>query len=127
MQIDVIVEKYIQLRDKKTQLTADLKAKTEQIDEAMDKCERFIMTHLNANGLDSCGSAAGTAYKASVTSATVADWNQLLAYVRENNMWNMLDRRVNKTAVTEFKDANDDLPPGINWREETVVRIRRPS
>lgn len=125
--IDDIVDRYIKLRDKKAELAAKLKADTEKLDAAMERCEQFILNHLNANGMESCGTAAGTAYKAPVTSATVADWEALLDYIKVNQMWNMLERKVNKTAVIEFKNANDDLPPGVNWREETVVRIRRPS
>jgi hypothetical protein len=36
-----------------------------------------------------------------------------------------MDVRASKTAIVEFVEANADLPPGINWRAETVVRIRR--
>ena len=125
--IDDIVDRYIQLRDLKAKKTADLKAALEDIDLAMEKCERFIMNHLNTNGMESCGTAAGTAFKSNVTSATVADWPALLDWIKAEGAWSMLERKVNKTAVVEFRTEHDDLPPGVNWREETVVRIRRAS
>ena len=58
-------------------------------------------------------------------SASVADWDAVLDHIRENDAWEMLERRVNKTAVEQFKAVNDDLPPGVNWSETQVVNFRR--
>lgn len=125
--IEDLIDRYVKLRDRKAQMKAEYEASVAKIDEAMEKVENYILGHLNANGIESVGSAAGTAFKQSVTSATVGDWDALLAHIRTTESWNLLDRRVNKTAVVEFKEANNDLPPGVNWREESVVRIRRAS
>ena len=53
------------------------------------------------------------------------NWDTLLDHVKDNDAWEMLERRVNKTAVEQFKAVNDDLPPGINWSETQVVNFRR--
>jgi hypothetical protein len=125
--IEALIDRYVKLRDRKAVMKAEYDASVAKIDEAMEKVENFILGHLNANGIDSVGAPAGTAFKSTLTSATVRDWDALLAYIREQEAWNLLDHRVNKTAVVEFKDARNDLPPGVNWREEQVVRIRRAS
>ena len=36
-----------------------------------------------------------------------------------------LENRVNKTMVDQYKAANDDLPPGLNYRSEVTVGVRR--
>jgi len=123
--IEGIVDRYIQMRDKKAELKAKFDAETAKLDEGMEKCERFMLNHMNNTGVESVGTKAGTVFKSKVTSATVADWDATLAFIRAEGMWNLLDKRVNKTAVVEFREQKDDLPPGINWREETVVRFRR--
>lgn len=125
--IEPLIDRYIKLRDKKAVMKAEYEASVAKIDEAMTKVENFLLGHLNANSIDSVGSEAGTAFKSKVTSATVAGRDEFMGYVRENDAWNLLDVRANKTAIVEFKEANNDLPPGITWREETVVRIRRAS
>jgi hypothetical protein len=125
--IEQLIDRYVKLRDKKAVMKAEYEASVAKIDEAMEKVENFILGHLNANGVDSVGSPAGTAFKSTVTSATVKDWDALLDYIKRDQAWNLLDHRVNKTAVIEYKDAHSDLPPGVNWREEAVVRIRRAS
>ena len=125
--IEDLIDRYVKLRDRKAVMKAEYEASVAKIDEAMTKVENFILGHLNANGIDSVGAPAGTAFRSTVTSATVGDWDALLAHIRANEAFNLLDHRVNKTAVIEFKDAHNDLPPGVNWREEAVVRIRRAS
>lgn len=123
--MEELVEKYIELRDKKAQLSAAFKQKTAKLDAVLDKIEGVLLQQFKDLGMESVRTKAGTAYKSTRTSATVADWDQTLDYIRRKELWNMLDKRVNKAAVEQFKEEHDDLPPGVNWREEVVVNVRR--
>lgn len=124
--IEQLIDRYIQIRDRKAQLKAKYDGEVEALDEGLKKIENVLLSKLNELGVDSFGKKeTGLAFKSTVTSATVADWDSFLGYIKENDAWHMLDHRANKTAVAEFRAANDDIPPGINWREETVVRVRR--
>lgn len=124
--IEHLIDRYIQIRDRKAQLKAKYDNEVEALDDGLKKIENALLNKLDELGVDSFGKKeTGLAFKSKVTSATVADWDSFLNYVKENDTWHMLDHRANKTAVAEFRAANDDIPPGINWREETVVRIRR--
>ena len=125
MDIEKLVEGYVRARDKKAELKAEFTKKTASLDEWMARAEGVILTELQAQNLESVRTASGTAYKNVQTSATVADWDSVLGFIKENDAWTMLERKVNKTAVQEFRAMNNDLPPGVNWREEVVVNIRR--
>lgn len=125
MTTDVLIEKYIQLRDKKTQMKSEFDAKLAPIEEAMQKIEAHIMKTLNELGSDRIGGATGVAFKSTQNSATVADKELFRQFVLENDRWELADIRASKTAVKEYIDENDDLPPGINWRSETVIRVNR--
>jgi hypothetical protein len=127
MEIDQVIGKYIELRDKKEEVKKEMSEKIERIEAAMDKIEAALLSALQANGMDSAKTKCGTAFVTARTSATVADKEAFLGYIIQNEEWPLLDIRANKTAVTEFKtQKNGDLPPGINWREEVVVQVRRP-
>ena len=76
--IETIVEKYVALRDKKAEIKKAYTAKVEAIDQAMDQLEAFIAAKLAELGVESMRTAAGTAYKTTRTSATVADWPMVL-------------------------------------------------
>jgi hypothetical protein len=125
MDIEKLVEGYVRARDKKAELKAEFTKKTASLDEWMARAEGVILKELQAQNLESVRTASGTAYKNVQTSATVADWDSVLGFIKENDAWTMLERKVNKTAVQEFRAMNNDLPPGVNWREEVVVNIRR--
>jgi len=118
------VSKYLELRNKKAKIAADAKAQVAVLEEAMEKIEAFFLSHMNKHGLESLPTGAGTPYKSTKVSVTVSDWTEFLPWVRENEKWDMLNRAASKDAVKAFKEENQDLPPGLNWREEIVVNVR---
>lgn len=123
--LNAIVDSYIALRDKKAGLKAAFDASVKDIDSMLTRCEAFLLTKMTEQGVESYKTAAGTAYRQTRTSATVADWDCLLPFIRAHELWNMLERRVSKVAVEEYVAANEDLPPGVNLRREHVVNVRR--
>ena len=123
--IDEIVERYIKMRDKKAEYKAEYTAKVADIDAAMARIENHLLARMQEQGLKSMPTVAGTAYIQHRTSASVAEWNSFLQFVRENDMWNLLEHRASLAALTEYKAANDDLPPGVNWNESLVVNVKR--
>ena len=50
---------------------------------------------------------------------------QINAHLKENEEWSLMEVRAAKLAIEQYKDANGDLPPGINYRQERVVNIKR--
>lgn len=125
MNFNDVVTKYIQLRDKKAQIKAEYDAKVAKIDQVMDKVEGKLIEYFQETGLESIRTDAGTAYKTTRTSAPIADWDVFLAHVVETENYHLLEHRASKKAVEEYKQVNEDLPPGVNWREEIIVNIKR--
>lgn len=127
MKLNELVEKYISLRDKKQTIKAEYDAKVAEVDTVLDKIEAVLLKTFNETGMESVKTQFGTAYKSLRTSATVADWDAFFAYVKTNEAYELVEKRCSKAAVEQYKAANDDLPPGINWREEQVVNFKRPN
>lgn len=125
MKIDELVEKYVALRDRKSVLKAEYDGKVAKIDEVMDRVEAALLKYFDEIGVENVKTKAGTAYKSTRTSATVADWDSFLGFVQQQEAWEMLEHRVSKKAVEEYKAANEDLPPGVNWRAEVTVNVNR--
>ena len=124
---DKLVETYIALRDKRDTIKQSFKIKDDAFKGGMDKIEAELMGRLNKQGLDSIGAVHGTAYKSTRTNANIADWDAFTAYITESGDVNMLQKRANKTTVTEFLEAHGELPPGITLRNESSINIRRKS
>lgn len=125
MNITELVERYLKLRDKKADLKAEFDKKTEAINNALEMAENALLAFFNANGMDSASCPLGTAYKSTRTSATVADWDAALGFIRERELWNLLERRVAKKEVEAYVETEGDLPPGVNWRSDVTINVRR--
>jgi hypothetical protein len=125
MKLSEVVEKYIEYRDLKAALKAEYDLKAAKIDEKLEKIEAKLLEVLDQTGGKSFSTPAGTAYISVRSSASVADREAFMEFVKRQEEWPLLEVRASKTGVQQFRDLNNDLPPGINWREERVVNIRR--
>lgn len=125
MKLSDLVGKYIELRDKKAQIKAEYDAKAQKIDEVLDKIEAALLNTFDQSGMDSVKTEFGTAYTSVRTTASVADPDAFMTFVRENEAWHMLEKRCSKQGVEQYKAEHEALPPGINWRAERTVNFRR--
>lgn len=123
---DKLIASYIKIRDTRAQRKAAFDAEDAGDKQKQEKLEGEMIERLNSRGAQSISTNFGTAYKATRTSATVADWDAFFFnYVVPNNAWELLEHRASKSGVEQYREENDDVPPGINWREEIVVNFRR--
>jgi hypothetical protein len=127
VKLNELVEKYIAVRDRKAKIKAEYDGKVAELDAVLDKIEAVLLKTFQETGMDSVKTGAGTAYRSTRAQASIADWDTFLTHVKDNGAFELLERRCSKTAVEQYKAANDDIPPGVNWREEQVVNIRRSS
>jgi hypothetical protein len=107
-------------------MKADFDASIAPLNDKMDKLEAKLLDVFNKTGMDSVKTENGTAYTAVRTTASIADREAFMDYVKANEEWSLLEARASKTAIEQFRDSNNgELPPGINIRSERVVNIRR--
>jgi phage host-nuclease inhibitor protein Gam len=126
MKLSEAVTLYIQLRDKKAEMKAEFDASIAPLNDKMEKLEAKLLDVFNKTGMDSVKTEHGTAYTAVRTTASVADREAFMEFVKANEEWSLLEVRASKTAIEQFRDSNnDELPPGVNIRSERVVNIRR--
>jgi phage host-nuclease inhibitor protein Gam len=127
MKLSEAVSIYIKMRDKKAQMKAEIDASVAPLNEKMEKLEAKLLDVFNKTGIDSVKTEFGTAYTTTRVTASVADREIFMTHVRENDDWALLEVRASKTAVEQYRETNNDLPPGVSTREERVVNVRRSS
>jgi len=127
MKLSEAVSIYIKMRDKKAQMKAEFDASVAPLNEKMEKLEAKLLEVFNKTGMDSVKTEFGTAYTTTRVTASVADREIFMTHVRENDDWAMLEVRASKSAVEQYRETHNDLPPGISMREERVVNVRRSS
>ena len=116
---------YIKVRDLKKELADKHKAEMKPYNDALQQLEHLFHAKMEETGLENLKTDGGTAYKAVMTTVSVADWDPFLEYVKANEAWYMLDKRANKTAVSEVLEDTGELPPGLNLQRSIKVNVRR--
>lgn len=119
-------ESYLKLRDKRTALKKLYEEHDDAIKEKMSEIEGSILKYLNDQGMDSARTSAGTIYRQVNMTPSAEDWDTVYEYIRENDAFEMLERRIKKTFVSEYMEENEGkLPPGVKVYKEYVARVRR--
>ena len=120
-----LIKKYIQVRDKANDIKKEHKEQLAPYNEAMQKIEDHMQKLMEQSDLENLKSEEGTAYKTTQTSVTVADWDSFKDYIITMGAWHMLDKRANKTAVSEVVEETGELPPGLDMKRSIKINIRR--
>lgn len=125
--VDDVVSAYMKLRDKKESMEAAVKEQTKAIKEKMNQLEAWLKEKADADGVTSFKTKHGTAFLTTTDYATVADWDAVLNFIRENEAFDMLEKRVSKIAVRGYIDSNKAVPAGVNYGTKLEINIRKPT
>jgi len=121
-----LLKLFIALRDRRARRKADFQLDDVEDKEKQERIEIEFLKRFNERGIDNVSArGVGTAYRSIRASARVSDWDSLLDFIKKEGAWEMLERRVSKVAVEQFKAETNDLPPGIDWGETQVINFRR--
>jgi len=125
--VDAVIKKYMKLREKKALVEATVKEELDKIKADMTKLEAFLKAKLDADGLTSFKTEYGTAFLTTTDFANVDDWDAVLRFIREEEAYDMLEKRVSKTAVRGYIEANKEVPPGIKYGTKLDINVRKPT
>ena len=122
--IDKLTEAYVRLRDKKKELDEQHKEKMKPIQFMMEKLENTLQGRLIEAGARSIKTEHGTPYLQERVSATVDDGEAFFQYVRETGAFDLLEKRVAKTAYEDRVKSGEQVP-GVRRTVEVKLNVRR--
>lgn len=125
--VDDVVATYMKLRSQKEAIEAEVKDKVAGIKAKMEKLEAWIKEQADAQGVTSFKTKHGTAFLTTTDYANVADWDAVLDFIRTQEAYDMLEKRISKIAVRGYIEANKAVPPGVNYGTKLEVNIRKPA
>lgn len=125
--VNEVIAAYMKLRGQKEGIEAEAKAKVLAIKVKLEKFEAWLKEQADQQGVTSFKTPHGTAFLTTTDYANVADWDSALNFIRENEAYDMLEKRISKIAVRSYIEQNKAVPPGVNYGTRLEVNIRKPS
>lgn len=121
-----MVRVYLKMRDARTALKRQFEEDDTKIKAQMEKLEIAMLRHLQDSNSDSIRTDAGMFYRQEEVTPTGSDWDAFYQWVKDNDAFEALERRIKKTFVREYMEThNGGIPPGVSVYREYVVRVRR--
>lgn len=119
------VGQYIKLRDLKSEMEEKHEAELKPVKETMAMIEEELKSALNAVNATNMKTDAGTVSLSTKATASSADINAFWTWVITQGAFDMLDKKPNVTAITEYVQQNGVAPPGVNYSTFQRVGVRR--
>lgn len=114
------------LTDKKSELTNDFNKQIAKLQEMLVDVETQIRASMNAAGLKSARTDAGTVTLRTSTKYNVSDWEEIDALVKETGDTSFYQRRLSTTRLRQYLDEGNDMPEGIVQQDMIEVSITKP-
>lgn len=125
--VDKRVAQYIQVRDAISSLKEKHEAELKPLVETQNLLTGWLQEFMDAAGAENVKTSHGTCYQSTRYTASLADPEAFMNFVKSTSNYDLLDRKANVTAVREYVDGNNALPPGVNLSAIKTVGVRRAS
>lgn len=117
---------YIKIRDARSVELKKFEAIDNKMKEQQGVLEAHMLKFLNEAKINSLQTDFGTIIRQQDIQPSAADWELVYDWIKKNDAFDMLERRIKKTFVTEYMETHQgDMPPGVNVHRKFVIRVRR--
>jgi len=121
------VGQFVSLRDKLAEFDEAARQKRKKIVDLMTLVENQIMSALDATGQESARTEFGTASITVRHYASCSDPDAFVDFVRENDAWELMERRAASIPCRAWAEEHGQLPPGVNINSVRGIGVRRAS
>jgi len=124
--VEKLVKAYIKIRDQRSELTAEYKEKEKVLSDKGDKIKRALLDHCKEHNVESVRTSEGVFFRSVRQRYWTSDWEQMYMFVKEHDVPEFFEKRLNQTNVRQFLEENPDLvPKGLNVDSEYTVSVRK--
>jgi hypothetical protein len=123
--LDNLVAQFIKIRDHISRVEEATKAHLRDFYAKREELELAMLEYLDAQGAEMVRTKSGTVSKLVRHTAVLTDPDAFMQFVRENDSYELLDRRANATACREYAvETKGVLPPGVKINSKRYAGVR---
>jgi len=122
-----IIRMFVKIRDKRSDIKQAYEVEDGKLKEAQRILKAALLKKMSEVGTEQLKGAdgVGIAYRQLKRLFSCPDWPTLWGFIKENDRFDMLQKRIGEKAVGDFLDETGELPPGVTVAQEYDVVIRR--
>jgi hypothetical protein len=126
--LDRLAEVYIKIRNKIAELTKSYDAEVEALKEQQTMVSNEMKAMLQSLNVRSVNTVGGTVVLTEKTRYFPSDWSEFKRFVKENDAFDLMEKRIAQTNMAKFLEENPDkYPPGLQSETEISVSVRKPT
>jgi len=124
--MDELAAVYIKIRDERARLKQEFEHKDIELEAQMNLLGEEMLNLCKDLGADSIRTPAGTVIRSVKSRYWTNDWDSMYQFIKDNDAFGLLEKRLHQTHMKEFLSENPNLlPMGLNVESEYTVTVRR--
>ena len=126
MNVDKLVEVYIKMRDKRSQLQKEFDNEDTRIKEQQALIEEHLLEMCKETGAEGLRTSSGSVFRTVKTRYWTSDAKSMKEFILENDAFELLENRIHQTNMRTFLEENPDkMPKGLNVDSKYGITVRR--
>ena len=125
--IEELVSAYLKIRAEREILAHNFEQEDNALKADMAEIEQLMLASCNEINADSIKTAKGTVMRSVKDRYTCNDWDSFYKFVLDQQVPQLLEKRIHQGNFKQFHNPDDGLPPGVNVMREYGITVRKPS
>ena len=121
-----LVKTFLKIRDRRAKISSDFKEEDDTLKDQQETVKNALLGHCKEHNVESVRTSEGLFYRSVKTRYWTSDWESMYGFVREHDVPEFFEKRLNQGNVKQFLEENPEcMPPGLNVDSEYTISIRR--
>lgn len=126
MSVNQLTSIYLKIRDERDKIKTAYEEEDKKLVEQMAVVEAEMLEVFRDTDSTSIKTPAGTVMRRVATRYWTNDWDTMYNFIRDNDAYGLLERRIHQGNMKQFLEENPDLfPPGMLVDSQFKITVRR--
>ena len=124
--LETLTKVYLKIKSKRSELSTKFKEEDDGLKTQQDAIKKALLAHCKEHGVESVRTSEALFYRQVRTRYWTSDWENMFSFIREHDVPEFFEKRLNQANVRQFLEENPDVvPKGLNVDSEFTISVRK--